>query len=212
LSKENPSLDVLGLGGPASAKVPCPSCLQTIQYPLTQAGTAKCPGCKHSFTLPTVAPISTNNELIAEPTPVRQAATSAHAMRYAKSQLPKSRRINVAFWLTACFIGIPFVFVIYACSGVGSPPSSVDEGQVRRDKMKAVVDFWENEAGSTVFGNTKSEGRHLIVTLEDGYFSMDATSQRLSVTEVHKTWVTVCHGNKSTFKRWNGSVVAELEK
>jgi hypothetical protein len=211
LSKDQPSLEALGLDGPALGKVPCPSCLRTIQYPINRAGTdAKCPGCKHAFKLPSAAPISTSNEVISG-----ASSNSTQAMQYARSQLPKTRRINSAFWLIACFIGVPFVFVLFICSGAGPAPRTESSSPSRltyADAIQALMDDVDSMLKSDIYGKAKCDGNHLTVTLEDDYFSLDAKTKRLALTRVHETWVKDCYGKRSTFKRWDGSIVAELEK
>lgn len=88
---------------------------------------------------------------------------SSQAMLYAQAKLPKPRRINVVFWLLAIPIG--FV-VLMICLAFLQPPSAA--GPTKAEVIQVLLDDFDGNLNLNIFGNAKTEGRHLIISLEDG--------------------------------------------
>jgi len=130
--------------------------------------------------------------------------------------IPETRRKNSKFGLFS-FLGFVFLILIgLAYYGSGGSARSGSSASVSTptyaDAIQVLLDDVDSQIRANVFGKASVDGRHLVVTLEDDYFSLDEKTKRYALTKIHETWVKDCYGNKSTFKSWDGKVVAEFSK
>lgn len=89
-------------------------------------------------------------------------------------------------------------------------PVDVASHRSELNPMQVLLDDVDANLGKNIFGKAVMNGRDLVVTVEDDYFDMDEKTKRFALTKVHDLWVRECFGKTSTFKKWDGKVVAEF--
>lgn len=180
---DKPSLSELGLDGGPQSEVPkhSPAVCKFCGVRVKSPET-ECSACKE----------------------IRQTSSTASLTR--KLPLETERAIP---WLPITIAGAIVISLLLILAAITSDGSRGEP--TYRDALQVLVDEVDGNLKANIFGEVTCKGSHAYVVLESDYFNrLDEAAKRLTLTSVRDQWVTRCHGTNLTFKKWDGTVVAEL--
>lgn len=195
----------------------CPKCSKPLPASLgalEPTARAACGSCKAQFTVGQAADHARREGLRSEEPPEANFEYETNTPSRIVSTEPrqhKSNFLNYGFFATLTAIALLILFSI--CSGVLFVGNSNNRNDVDPQMvLQSLVDSIESKLGTNALGEVKVREGHATITVESDFFSrMGPDIQRALCEKLHAEWVDSMYGKKTTFKTWNGEIIAELD-